>query len=46
MGLSDVIGMLADLAEVAVTLILAYAVYKISRLIETLDTRIKGDAKG
>jgi len=45
MGLSDVVRMLADLAEVAVTIILAYAVYRISKLIETLDGRIKGDAK-
>jgi hypothetical protein len=45
MGLSDIVGMLGDLAEVAVTIILAYAVYKISKLIETLDGKIKGDAK-
>jgi hypothetical protein len=35
--------MLADIAEIAVTILLAYVVYKIAVLIETLNSKIKGE---
>jgi hypothetical protein len=44
MSLSDITRMLSDLADVAVTILLAYAVYKISKLIETIEGKIKGQA--
>ena len=42
MTITDVVRMLSDLAEIMVTVLLAYGVYKIARLIETLDNKIKG----
>jgi hypothetical protein len=41
MTLTDLVLILSDLANVVVTLLLAYAVYKIAKLIETLDWKIK-----
>jgi len=35
--------MFADFAEIAVTILLAYAVYKIAKLIETLNSKIKAE---
>lgn len=34
--------MLGDFAEIAVTILLAYVVYKIAMLIDTLNSKIKG----
>jgi hypothetical protein len=45
MALSDIIKMLSDITEVAVTVLFAYVVYKIAKLIETLDEKIKAEAK-
>jgi hypothetical protein len=41
MALTDLVRMLSDLADIAVTVLLAYAVYRIAKLIETLDGKIK-----
>lgn len=43
MTLSELVRMLGDFAEIAVTLLLAYVVYKISILIDTLNSKIKGE---
>jgi len=41
--LSEIVKMLADITEIAVTILLAYVVYKIAALIETLNSKIKGE---
>lgn len=43
MTLSELVKMLADCAEIAVTILLAYVVYKIAKLVETLNIKIKGE---
>jgi len=43
MALSDLVRMLGDFAEIAVTILLAYVVYKIATLIDTLNGKIKGE---
>ena len=43
MTLSDLVKMFADFAEIAVTILLAYIMYKIATLIETLNSKIKGE---
>ena len=43
MALSELTRVLADFAEIAVTVLLAYVVYKIARLIGTLEGRIKSE---
>jgi len=35
--------MLGDIAEIAVTILLAYVVYKIAILVDTLNNKIKGE---
>jgi len=35
--------MLGDFTEIAVTILLAYIMYKIATLIETLNSKIKGE---
>jgi hypothetical protein len=40
--LSELVRMLGDFAEIAVTILLAYLVYKIVTLIDTLNSKIKG----
>jgi len=35
--------MLTDFVEIAVTILLAYVVYKIAKLIETLDSKIRAE---
>jgi hypothetical protein len=45
MTLSELVNMLSNIAEVAVTVLVAYAVYKIAKLIETLDGKIKTEAR-
>ena len=41
MTLSELVRMLGDFAEIAVTILLAYVVYKIATLIDTLNSKIK-----
>ena len=41
MALSELTRVLADFAEIAVTVLLAYVVYKIAKLIGTLEHKIK-----
>ena len=41
MTLSELVNVLADFAEIVVTILLAYVVYKIAKLIETLDSKIR-----
>lgn len=43
MTLSELIRMLGDFVEIAVTILLAYVVYKIAILVDTLNSRIKGE---
>lgn len=43
MTLSELVKMLGDFAEIAVTILLAYVVYKIASLIESLNSKIKGE---
>ncbi len=45
MALSELVNMLSNIAEVAVTMLVAYVVYKIAKLIETLDGKIKTEAR-
>jgi hypothetical protein len=42
MTLSELVKIFGDFAEIAVTILLAYVVYKIAILIETLNNKIKG----
>ena len=41
MALTDLVRMLGDFAEIAVTILLAYVVLKIAYLIDSLNNRIK-----
>jgi hypothetical protein len=41
MTLSELVKMIEDFAEIAVTILLAYAVYKIATLIDVLSGKIK-----
>lgn len=43
MTLSELVKMVADIAEIAATILLVYVVYKIAALIETLNNKIKGE---
>jgi len=43
LSLSELVRMLADFAEIAVTILVAYVVYKIAALIDALNVKIKGD---
>jgi hypothetical protein len=43
--LSELIRVLGDFAEIAVTILLAYVVYKIAMFIDTLNSKIKGESK-
>lgn len=43
MTLSELVRMLSDFAEIAVTVLLAYAVYKIATLIDSLNHKIKAE---
>lgn len=43
MTLSELVRMLGDFTEIAVTILLAYVVYKIATLIDTLNSKIKGE---
>ena len=45
MTLSELVRMLGDFAEIAVTILLAYVVYKIARLIDTLNGKIKEEKR-
>jgi hypothetical protein len=39
--LSELVRMLGDFAEITVTILFAYVVYKIATLIDTLNSKIK-----
>jgi hypothetical protein len=41
--LSELVKMLEDFADVAVTILLTYVVYKIAMLIDTVNGKIKGE---
>ncbi len=41
MSLNDLVDMLASIAEITVTVFVAYAVFKIAKLIESFDKRIR-----
>jgi len=41
--LSELVRMLGDFAEIAVTILLAYVVFKIAKLIDTLSDKIKAE---
>ena len=41
MTLSDFVRMVGDFAEITVTILLVYTVYKIATLIDTLDSKIR-----
>lgn len=43
MALTEFVNLLQDFAEIAVTVLLVYAVYKIAMLIDTLSNRIRGE---
>ncbi|MGC9345672.1 MAG: hypothetical protein ACP5ER_02620 [Candidatus Bathyarchaeales archaeon] len=43
MTLREFVNMFGDFAEIAVTIPLAYVVYKIAILIDTLNSKIKGE---
>jgi len=43
MALTELTRILADFAEIGVTVLLAYVVYKIARLIGTLEGKIKSE---
>ncbi len=43
MPLSELVRMIGDFAEVAVTILLAYLVLKIASLIDTLNGKIKAE---
>ncbi len=43
MTLSELVRILGDFAEIAVTILLAYVVYKIAALIDTLNSKIKAE---
>ena len=43
MTLSELVRMIGDFAEIAVTILLAYVVLKIAGLIDTLNGRIKAE---
>jgi len=44
MTLSALIRMLGDLAEVAVTILLAYLVYKVAVIVDALNSRLKRES--
>lgn len=41
MALSDFIRLIEDFAQIAVTVLLAYVAYKIARLVDSINTKIK-----
>jgi len=41
--LSELVRMIGDFTEIAVTILLAYVVFKIANLIDTLNGRIKAE---
>jgi hypothetical protein len=41
LNLSELVRLVGDLAEVAVTILLAYVVFKIAMLVESLNTRLR-----
>lgn len=43
MSLSELLRMMSDVAEIAVTVMLAYVVYRVAILLETLSSKVKGE---
>lgn len=43
MALGEFVRMLGDVAEIAVTILLVYVVYKIAILVDTVSRKIKGE---
>jgi len=43
MTLSELVRMLGDIAEIAVTILLAYVIYKVATLVDALGGKIKGE---
>jgi len=43
MALTELTRIITDFAEIAVTLLLAYVVYKIATLIDTLNSKIRAE---
>lgn len=43
MALGEFVRMLGDVAEIAVTILLVYVVYKIAILVDTVSRTIKGE---
>jgi len=43
LSLGELTRMLGDFAEIAVTILLAYAVYKIAMLVDALNVKIKAE---
>jgi hypothetical protein len=46
LNLSELVGLVKDLAEVTVTVLVAYVVYKVALLIDSLSHRLKQDKNG
>lgn len=44
MNLSELVKIFGDVAEIAVTILMAFVVYKIAILVDTLSRKIKRDA--
>ncbi len=43
MALSDFVRLIEDFAQIAVTVLLAYVAYKIARLVDSINTKIKAE---
>ena len=46
MNLSELVRLVEDMAEVAVTVLLAYVAYKVALLVGSLSRRLKEDKSG
>lgn len=44
MTLSELVRMLGDFAEIAVTILLAYLVYKVAAMVDVLNNRLKRES--
>jgi hypothetical protein len=43
MALSDFVRLIEDFAQIAVTVLLAYVAYKIARLVDSINAKIKAE---
>jgi len=46
LNLSELVRLVEDMAEVAVTVLLAYVAYKVALLVDSLSRRLKEDKSG